>query len=151
MAKICGNTVNFLVGSILYVKSSNYTIVSHSILLSNLGGVFIILLSVVRCLPIHKLEIIGTVIVILSAILFVNDQDSTKFNGQTNILFGDLIAASTIPLCAIFYMVNSDLVKINPSFIVFHIECALQVLLYFLYFMITLGPEKFLSFHPEVG
>mmetsp|Transcript_4007 Transcript_4007/g.4637 ORF Transcript_4007/g.4637 Transcript_4007/m.4637 type:complete len:80 (-) Transcript_4007:503-742(-) len=76
----------------LYVLSSDYTLVSHSILIANTGGILIVALNLIRAIPVHKLEIYGTIIVVVFVLLFINDGSSTKTNGETNILKGDLIA-----------------------------------------------------------
>ena len=151
MFQICGSSAAWFIATNLYVKSSDYTIVSHSILFSNLGGIFIVGVNSVKCLPVHKLEIIGTIIVIISAIFFINDQESTKSERETDILLGDLIVISATPMYAVFFLINSALVIKIPSLIILHIECAIHAFTYFVYFMIFQGPQEFLTFHSIHG
>jgi drug/metabolite transporter (DMT)-like permease len=47
-----------MIESFLFVKSLDYTLVSHAFILGNSGGVFIIILNLLRLRPVNKLKVI---------------------------------------------------------------------------------------------
>ena len=61
----------FTCGSFLLIYSSRYTIFSHAISLANAGGVFIIALNLISQVQVHKIEIIGTIIVIFGVVILL--------------------------------------------------------------------------------
>jgi hypothetical protein len=60
--------------SLANVFSGQYTIMSHALIFSNLGGVIIVIYSLVRRTFVHKLEIIGTGIALLGCLIAVLDR-----------------------------------------------------------------------------
>ncbi|CAI2370168.1 unnamed protein product [Moneuplotes crassus] len=153
-----GTCVEFLasailwtIASVLFVWSSEYTLVSHSGLLGNLGGVFIVFLNFVRCLPVHRLEIIGAIVMIIFAIIFVNDNSSTKTNGHTNILFGDIISLCSAPLYGIYYMVSARLLQKLPSMVILQVSFTIQLIMNLIFYICFMDTENFYSFDPHFG
>lgn len=120
------------VGSTLFVVSTDYTLVSHSIIMMNLSGVCMVALGLIMGTQVHRLEIIGTAIVLIFALVLVSDGESSKVGPNTNILFGDCIALTVSPIYAAFYMMNTKNVKKMPAMIVLHILSCVQVLCYIL-------------------
>jgi len=141
----------WLFGSLLYIRSSDYTLVSHSVLLANSGGVLIIILNVIRLLPVHKLEIIGMIVVVIASIIFVNDGGSTKLNGSTNIMYGDILALLSMPFYAVYYLVNGSILTKMPSMVILHLVNIIQLFILFIYFLCTSSPSLFFSFDPHFG
>ena len=74
--------------SAMFALSLNYTIISHTIILSNLSGVCIITLSMILCVKVHKLEMFSVFIVLVFVFVLIFDKSSTKTNDTTNILLG---------------------------------------------------------------
>ena len=125
----------WLFGSIFYIASSDYTLVSHSILLANLAGVFIIILNLIRFIPVHRLEIFGTLIVVIFAIVFINDNGSTKSRGTTDILKGDMLALLCMPFYALYFIVNTELLKRIPAMIILVLTNFIQFYVFIGYFL----------------
>lgn len=64
--------------SLANVFSGQYTIMSHSLIFSNLGGILIIVYSLVKRRFVHKLEIVGTLIAVAGCMLTVLDNNAKK-------------------------------------------------------------------------
>jgi len=120
----------WMFASLIYIESSRYTLISHSILIINLAGVLIICLNLIRCIPVHKIEILGTIIVVFSSVILMNDSKSEKNSTHTNILKGDILALFAIPGFACFYIINAKLVVKLPSMIVLHLSVFIHVVAY---------------------
>jgi len=91
--------VRIFVGNIIvsvsanfFIISSHYTLISHTAIFGNLAGVLIVIYSLIVGQKVHKLETIGTSIIVGAAIIFINDSKSSKTNDDTNIVLGDMIA-----------------------------------------------------------
>jgi hypothetical protein len=149
--EILTSTVLWTIASILFVKSSDYTLVSHSIILCNTGGVFIIILNLFRSIPVNKLEMIGTVIVVASSIVFINDSGASKSSEGTNIVLGDLMAMISMPFFACYFLSNTETLKNLPAIIILHLISVFQLVIYFLYFLITSDIGELFSQDPECG
>jgi len=100
---------------------------------------------------VHYLEIYGTIVVVISAIVFMNDSTSTKTNGQTNIFLGDIIGLSSSPTFAIYFIVSARLLKKLPAMVVLEVSFAIQLVLYFVFTISIMDTEKFYSFDPQFG
>ena len=74
------------------------TISFHAYILSSLPGILIILSKFWIWLQTHKLEKIGTCIVIFGCVLLMLDGDASKANDQQDIIFGDILTI----LCSVF-------------------------------------------------
>ncbi|CAI2370412.1 unnamed protein product [Moneuplotes crassus] len=153
-----GTCVEFLVSatlwttaSLLFIWSSEYTLVSHSGLFANFGGVFIVFLNLARSLPVHRLEIIGIIVVIIFAIIFVNDNSSTKTNGHTNILLGDIISLCSAPLYGIYYIVSARLLQKLPSMVILQVSFTIQLIMNLIFYICFMDTEIFYSFDPNFG
>ena len=125
----------WLGGSIFYIASADYTLVSHSILLANLGGVLIIVLNLIRFIPVHRLEIIGTAIVVIFSAIFMNDEGSNKARGETNIIKGDIIALIAMPFYAFYFVINTEILKKMPSMVILFLVNFIQFYTFTIYFM----------------
>jgi len=139
------------VASTFYLWSSDFTLVSHTALLSNMGGVFIVVVNLLRLAPVHSLEIYGTIVVVIFAIIFMNDSSSTKTNGQTNILLGDIMALATTPLYAMYYIVSARLLKKLPTMVILEVSFVFQLIIYFVFYICVMDTDKFYSFDPHFG
>jgi drug/metabolite transporter (DMT)-like permease len=62
--------------------SGQYTIMSHVLIFSNLGGVLIVIFSVLRGIFVHKQEIMGTIIALFGCIITVLDQKAKKVDSS---------------------------------------------------------------------
>jgi drug/metabolite transporter (DMT)-like permease len=51
---------------------------SHALIFSNLGGILIVIYSLIRRKYVHKLEILGTIIAVLGCGLTVLDKSAKK-------------------------------------------------------------------------
>lgn len=58
--------------------SGQYTIMSHVLIFSNLGGVLIVVFSIIRGNFVHNLEIFGTVIALIGCTVTVLDGKAEK-------------------------------------------------------------------------
>ena len=56
--------------------AGQYTIMSHVLIFSNLGGVLIVIFSILRGRFVHKLEIFGTAIALIGCTVTVLDQNA---------------------------------------------------------------------------
>jgi drug/metabolite transporter (DMT)-like permease len=143
--------VLFLIGSILFIKSSEYTLVSHTLILANAGGVLIIILNLFKGILVHRLEIFGTVFVIGFSFLFINDSKSSKSIGETNIIFGDFLALLSMPFYVYYIIYNTEILKKLPAMIILHLVNIVQLILYFIYLVATTDTDAFLSADPVQG
>ena len=141
----------WLFGSIFYIVSADYTLVSHSILLSNLSGVFIIVLNLIRFIPVHSLEIIGTIIVVIFSIIFMNDEGSSKLKGETDIIKGDILALIWMPFYAFYFMVNSEILKKIPAMVILVVINIIQFSAFIIYYMWVSDIGVLFSFDPIEG
>lgn len=66
----------------------------------------IITARILLCRKWHKLEAIGTAVVVAGALALMSDDHSSKKEGETNIVLGDLWAASACIFFAIFLLFN---------------------------------------------
>mmetsp|Transcript_12032 Transcript_12032/g.10633 ORF Transcript_12032/g.10633 Transcript_12032/m.10633 type:complete len:109 (+) Transcript_12032:141-467(+) len=82
----------FCLASTLFLTSSRETLFAHTFTIANSGGVFIIITNIIRMIPVNRFEIIGTLVVIAGIFTLINDSNSTKANGETNIIKGDIYA-----------------------------------------------------------
>jgi drug/metabolite transporter (DMT)-like permease len=64
--------------SLCNVFSGEYTIMSHAMIFSNLGGILIVIYSIVKRQFVHKLEIIGTIIALLGCFITILDNNAKK-------------------------------------------------------------------------
>lgn len=125
----------FWVASALFITSSRETIYSHTFSLANSGGIFMILMNIVRRVAVNRYEIAGTLVVIISIIILITDSGSSKA-GDTNILKGDLLALCAMPCYAFAFIFNSKATKKLPSFIIFHCFSVVQFLVFLIYILI---------------
>lgn len=137
--------------SLLFVKSIDYTLISHSIILWGLGGVFIVVLNFISLLPVDRLEVVGTLIVVGSSVIFISDSESTKATGHTDIFLGDWIALVSMPFFAYYLIFNANILKKLPAMIILHLLNAIQLIFYFVYFMFASDIGEFLSTDPVKG
>ena len=68
--------------SLFNVFSGTYTIMSHSLIFSNLGGILIVIHSLIARRFVHKLEIVGTIIAIVGCMLTVLDNKAKKVDSS---------------------------------------------------------------------
>lgn len=64
--------------SLSNVFAGQYTIMTHCLIFSNLGGIVLVIVSLVRRIFVHKLEIIGTSIALLGCLITVLDRKAMK-------------------------------------------------------------------------
>jgi drug/metabolite transporter (DMT)-like permease len=64
--------------SLCNVFAGQYTIMSHALIFSNLGGLIIVVYSLIKGRFIHRLEIIGTTIAIAGCVVTVLDKKAKK-------------------------------------------------------------------------
>ncbi|CAI2363360.1 unnamed protein product [Moneuplotes crassus] len=141
----------WIFGSILYIWSSDFTLVSHSGLLGNLAGVFLVMVNIVRAVPVHRLEVYGTILVVISAIIFMNDNASTKTNGQTNILLGDIMSLCSAPIFGMYYVYNSRLLQKLPAMVILQISFTIQLVIHIVFYILVMKTDKFYSFDSYYG
>jgi drug/metabolite transporter (DMT)-like permease len=85
--------------SLFGVYSGQYTIISHTLVLGNLGGAILICVSLLRRENVHRLELIGTSIAVFGCVITVIDPKAQKADSKSqNIPLGDLLA-----ICASFF------------------------------------------------
>jgi len=75
---------------------------------------------------VHQFELIGAIIAIISVIICINDGNSTKTNGQTNILLGDIMGLICSPLYGLYYVVSARLLKKLPSICIIEVSFTIQ-------------------------
>lgn len=68
--------------SLFNVFSGTYTIMSHSLIFSNLGGILIVIHSLISRRFVHKLEIVGCIIAIVGCMLTVLDNKAKKVDSS---------------------------------------------------------------------
>lgn len=78
---------------------------------------------------VHSLEIVGTIIVVFSAIICMSDSESSKASGGSDIVKGDIIAIISVPFYAAYFVVNSRLVKKIPAMLILHLIGLIQYIL----------------------
>ena len=59
--------------SLFGIFAGEYTIISHALIFSNLGGVIIVIGSLIRGQYVHFSEILGTTVAILGCLITVSD------------------------------------------------------------------------------
>ena len=79
-------------------------------------GVYILLLSLVTCKPVHKLEIFGYIFYGIGVILMITDPFATKFGKRPSYL-GDLIPFLGAGLGALFGLMNQQNLKMFHPFV----------------------------------
>eukprot|EP00347_Sterkiella_histriomuscorum_P001845 403370459 len=108
--------VLFILMQSTYILSGQYTIMSHASILSNLGGVFIVILRVLRGKPAHKFEYFGLLIAFGGLGISVLDQEVEKIDSKNQqILLGDCCAILCSLICSFYYQKNSEVIQIIPS------------------------------------
>jgi drug/metabolite transporter (DMT)-like permease len=135
--------------SLFNVFSGTYTIMSHSLIFSNLGGILIVIHSLIARRFVHKLEIVGTIIAIVGCMLTVLDNKAKKVDSsQQNILLGDFLAFISSLFSAFYYQFNQQIVSKMPPLlgitsVMFCSQVMLQVFgcLFISNFDISTNPE----------
>eukprot|EP00347_Sterkiella_histriomuscorum_P015110 403358284 len=107
---------SFLLIQIGYIISGQYTIMSHASILSNLGGVFIVVFRVLRGKSVHKLEYVGLVIAFVGTIVSVMDKEVQKVDSANQrVLLGDICGILTSIAASSYYQKNAEFVQTVPS------------------------------------
>lgn len=68
--------------SLSNVFSGQYTIMSHALIFSNLGGVVIVVYNLITRKFVHKLEIFGTLIAVIGCSMSVLDNKAKKVDAS---------------------------------------------------------------------
>lgn len=103
-----------------YILSGHYTIILQASLVSNLGGVFIVIYRFIMRQPIHRLEYLGVVFAFLGSSISVSDEDAQKVDTENqNVMLGNLFGILSALSTAVCYTYLGKIVKeeINPSLI----------------------------------
>lgn len=101
--------------SLFGVFAGQYTIMSHVLIFSNLGGVILVVFSLARGEFVHKLEIIGTIIAIMGCSVSIMDGNAKKVDtSQQDIPYGDVLAFFSSIFSAIYFQANQGMVKQMP-------------------------------------
>ncbi|CAI2368442.1 unnamed protein product [Moneuplotes crassus] len=138
-------------GSSLLLHSSDYTLVSHTSILVNLGGICIVCFNIIRGTPVHKLEIIGTIFVIISVVICINDSSSSKTNDQTNIVLGDIIGLICSPIFGLYFVVSARLLKKLPSICIVEVSFTIQFFITSAFYICFYDIKDFYSFDIQYG
>jgi len=131
----------FCIASVMFLMSSRKTLYSHTMTLANSGGIILILVNAIRLIPINRYEIIGTIVVVCGIFALINDSESTKAEGSTNILLGDTFALISMPCYTLAFVFNSRAIQKLPSLVVFHCFSVVQLVLFTTYILIFSGIE----------
>jgi drug/metabolite transporter (DMT)-like permease len=94
---------------------------------------------------------IGTVIVVASSILFINDSGASKSTEGTDIVLGDLMALISMPFFACYFLSNTETLKNLPAMIILHLISIVNAVILSLYFIFTTDTSEFFSQNPEIG
>lgn len=78
----------------------------------------------------HSYQNYGIVIAVIFSLCLITDGKSTKSNSSTSILLGDLLALSSSPVYALYYVINGKNVKMLPSMVVFSIVNFLNLIVF---------------------
>ena len=140
-------------GTQLYIASSKYTLISHTAILANSGGVFVVMYNYVTGKHVHKLEMIGTGIIVIASIIFINDPYSEKQSADSNILYGDLLALLAAPLYMLDTLFFDNLKDFIPGFVLVHVCSVFAIIYYsiFAFFEPGFEHDKFLSMDVQFG
>ncbi|CAI2363469.1 unnamed protein product [Moneuplotes crassus] len=149
---VIGATI-YTFGTFLSIKGGRLTLMSHVATLSNSGGVFIVLVSIIMCMRVHKFEILGTILVVVGIIVLLFDKSSEKSGSETNIMKGDLLSLASMPLYTISSMINDKARSKLPSMVVFCLFSIVQLFVYGTYSVIVSGQdlEILFSTHQTYG
>lgn len=69
--------------SLFGVFAGQYTIMSHVLIFSNLGGVLIVIHSMMKGEFVHKLEVVGTGIALFGCTISVMDRSAKKVDSTS--------------------------------------------------------------------
>lgn len=69
--------------SLTNVFAGQYTIMTHALIFSNLGGIVLVIYSLIRRIFVHKLEIIGCSIAIIGCLVTVLDRKAMKVDSAS--------------------------------------------------------------------
>jgi drug/metabolite transporter (DMT)-like permease len=101
--------------SLCNVFAGENTVISHALILQNLGGIEMVALYLIRRIYVHKLEIIGSSVAIFGCFITVLDKEAKKIDPSSqNIVLGDLFALSSSFFTASYYYANSKIVSKMP-------------------------------------
>lgn len=99
-----------LIGDLMslgHVYSGQYSIISHTLIFSNLGGILIVFFMLIRRQYVNKYEILGTAIALVGCLLTVSDGKAKKVNeAEGNMLLGNCIAFGASVCAAFYYTAN---------------------------------------------
>ena len=94
-----------------YIRSSELTLVSHTICIGQAAGPAFVIMRLLLCTKVHRYEKIGTLFVVLGAIVLASDTSSSKLGEyKGDILMGDMLAAFSAFFFAGYFVVNDLIV-----------------------------------------
>ena len=101
------------------IFASLHTVQAHAYTLTSLHGIFYLLMCIMICHRVHKLEYVGSAIIILAAVLIIMDPKATRVGEEVNVQISALSLISNIP-GALFWSLNKKNYRkkltLQPSF-----------------------------------
>lgn len=105
------------------IVGCSLTLTSHADIMYSSTGVYVLILSLVTCKVVHKLEILGYMFFGVGVIIMITDPYATKL-GEEHSYMGDLIPFLGAGLGAIFGLLNQHNLKwIHPFVLATHWFC----------------------------
>ena len=120
------------------IISAEMTLISHTTLLANIGGIFIIIWSAIRGKKLNKYEIIGCLVAIAGCTVSVMDSShGGGAEGRGVTISGDLLAIAGSLFGAVFMLTSEEIDPNIPSLVLtatIQLYCIItQVIFYKIY------------------
>jgi drug/metabolite transporter (DMT)-like permease len=95
------------------------------------AGILIVFIQFIMCIPMHKYEKFGTIVVFLGCVLLVYDPKAAKADGNTASILGDLYAFISSAFYAIYLICSRKLILHLPKFIAYQLVTQNYLFKYF--------------------
>lgn len=97
--------MNHWIFNLTYFSTTDFTVMTHISIFTNLGAVFIVILRICFHKPYTSFEVLGVSLAILGGYLTSLDPYASKLSSSSsNIIFGDLLALGSSVSAAIFFV-----------------------------------------------
>lgn len=134
-----------------FILGCSLTITSHADIMYSSGGVYLILIAIVTCQRVHRLEYLGYAMYFIGVYMMFTDPSATKAGMDGQSYLGDLYAILGAGCCAIFNIINAGKMEGMHPMVTLTMNFIFATLFQLVVFPFIVGPSVFYSFDPHMG
>jgi drug/metabolite transporter (DMT)-like permease len=134
-----------------FILGCSLTITSHADIMYSSGGVYLLIIAIVTCKVVHRLEYMGYLLYALGVYMMFSDPSATKAGMDGQSYVGDLYAFLGAGCCAAFNILNEGKMESLHPMVTLTQNFLFASLFQLLLFPIFVGPAVFFSFDPVMG